>query len=676
MAVPVITKLLVANRGEIARRVFRSCRELGIATVAVFSDADADAWHTHDADEAVRLPGSSPGQTYLDAKLVIEAARRTGADAVHPGYGFLSENADFARACADAGLVFVGPGPDAISAMGSKLAAKRLMADAGVPVLPGGDATGLDDGELSALATRIGYPVLVKASAGGGGRGMRVVGTQAELAEAVASAAREASSAFGDGTVFLERYVQRPRHVEIQVMADTHGNVVSLFERDCSVQRRHQKVIEEAPSPVVDEALRARMSTAAVAAASAVGYVGAGTVEFVVDSAGEFAFLEMNTRLQVEHPVTELVTGLDLVRLQLLVAMGHPLPPEALAPTLSGHAVQARLYAEDPTRDYLPRTGTLHKLRMPELAGLRLDSAVRDGSEVSHHYDPMLAKVIAWAPSRAEALAKLAAALAGAQIHGLVTNRELLVRVLRHPEFVAGQADTGFLERHDPGQLGAPLAGPDTERLHAAAAALALSSARRARATVQPTLPPGWRNNPSQPQRLVWQSLAGTEVEVGYLQRASGVELEVDGKSLGEVNLISHGADGVDLELDGVRRQVRVSLTGDPDGLLDDLVAYVDSAGGASTFTLRPRFVDPSTIAAPGSLAAPMPGSVVRVNVAAGSSVRAGEALVVLEAMKMEHTVSSPIDGEVSELAVRPGDQVATGDVLVVVAAPQQNEDG
>jgi len=676
MALPVITKLLVANRGEIARRVFRTCRELGIATVAVFSDADADAWHTHDADEAVRLPGSSPALTYLDAKLVIEAARRTGADAVHPGYGFLSENADFARACTDAGLVFVGPGPEAISAMGSKLAAKRLMADAGVPVLPGGETTGLDAAQLSALAAEVGYPLMVKASAGGGGRGMRIVGAQAELAEAVQSAAREATSAFGDGTVFLERYVQRPRHIEIQVMADTHGNVVSLFERDCSVQRRHQKVIEEAPSPVVDEGLRSRMSEAAVAAAAAVGYVGAGTVEFVVDSDGEFAFLEMNTRLQVEHPVTEMVTGLDLVRLQLLVAMGQALPPESLAPVLSGHAVEARLYAEDPTEGYLPRTGTLNRLRIPELPGLRLDSAVRDGSEVGHHYDPMLAKVIAWAPSRAEALAKLSAALAGARIHGLVTNRELLVRVLRHPEFVAGQADTGFLERHDPVQLGAPLAGPDTERLHAAAAALALSAARRASAPVQPTLPPGWRNNPSQPQRLVWLTLAGTEVEVGYLQRSSGVELEVDGKNLGEITLLSHGTDGVVLELDGVRRRIDVSLTGDPDGLLENLVAYVDSAGGASTFTLRPRFLDPSAAAAPGSLTAPMPGSVVRVNVAAGASVRAGETLVVLEAMKMEHTVTSPIDGVVSELGVRPGDQVATGDVLVVVAAPDQNGNG
>ncbi|MBX9920283.1 MAG: ATP-grasp domain-containing protein, partial [Mycolicibacterium frederiksbergense] len=432
---PVIKKLLVANRGEIARRVFRTCRELGIATVAVYSDADADAWHVDDADEAVRLPGSSPAETYLDGDRVIAAALLTGADAVHPGYGFMSENAGFARACADAGLVFVGPPPDAIDAMGSKLTAKAMMADAGVPVLPGGDATGLDPDKLRKLGAEIGYPLLVKASAGGGGRGMRVVESADDLDGAVASASREAMSAFSDGTVFLERYVQRPRHVEIQLLADMHGTVVSLFERECSVQRRHQKVIEEAPSPVVDDDLRARMGAAAVAAAQAVGYVGAGTVEFVLDANGgdddgTFAFLEMNTRLQVEHPVTELVTGLDLVRLQLLVAMGRPLPAEVSKPRITGHAVEARLYAEDPTKGYLPQTGTLRTMQIPDHVGVRVDSGVRDGSVVSHHYDAMLAKVIARGRTFADASARLDRALSEFGIVGVATTAPLVRAIL------------------------------------------------------------------------------------------------------------------------------------------------------------------------------------------------------------------------------------------------------
>ena len=400
MTTTPVTRVLVANRGEIARRVFRTCREMGIETVAVFSDADVGLPHAREADVAVRLPGSAPADTYLRTDLLLDAAARTGADAVHPGYGFLSEDAAFARAVIDAGLVWVGPPADAVEAMGSKLRAKAMMTDAGVHVLPGADVTGLSADEVTAAADAIGYPVLVKASAGGGGRGMRIVPEAAALADAVTGAQREAQAAFGDGTVFLERYVERPRHVEVQVVADTHGSVVALFERDCSVQRRHQKVLEEAPSPAVDDALRTRLCDAAVAAARAVDYTGVGTVEFVLSPDGEPAFLEMNTRLQVEHPVTELVTGLDLVRLQLLVAMGLPLPPEVAAARMTGHAVEARLYAENAQRGFLPSTGTLHRFEIPAVEGVRVDSGVESGSEVGMHYDAMLAKVVAHGATR------------------------------------------------------------------------------------------------------------------------------------------------------------------------------------------------------------------------------------------------------------------------------------
>lgn len=449
----MIHKLLVANRGEIARRIFATCRALGIETVAVHSDADADAPFVAEADQAVRLPGNTSAETYLRIDLILDAARRCGADAVHPGYGFLAENADFATAVADAGLTWVGPPAKAIAAMGDKLAAKTLLAEAGVPMLPSWTETD----QVTA------FPVLVKASAGGGGRGMRIVRDPAGLAEAVAGARREAASAFGDGTVFIERYVEQGRHVEVQIVGDRHGTVLALGERDCSIQRRHQKIVEEAPA-LLDAEVRARLHRAAVAAGQAVDYVGAGTVEFLLTEEGEFFFLEMNTRLQVEHPVTEAVTGLDLVRLQLLVAEGEPLPLSATPPT-QGHAIEVRLCAEDPTQGYRPATGTLHRFAVPGVAaeftphqGLRLDSGVVDGSVVSVHYDSMLAKLIAWAPTRTEAARALAGALARAELHGVTTNRDLLVRVLRSPEFGATQVDTGFLDRHP--EVLAPLLPP------------------------------------------------------------------------------------------------------------------------------------------------------------------------------------------------------------------------
>jgi acetyl/propionyl-CoA carboxylase alpha subunit len=653
----VITRLLVANRGEIARRVFRTARAMGISTVAVYSDADADAPFVRDADLSVRLPGAAPADTYLRGDLVVAAAKAAGADAVHPGYGFLSENAAFAQSVVDAGLTWVGPPPSAIEAMGSKLGAKEMMRAAGVPTLPWAtDVSGAAD---------VGFPLLVKASAGGGGRGMRVVRGAAELEDAVEGAQREAGSAFGDATVFLERYVEAPRHVEIQVFADTHGNVVSLFERECSIQRRHQKIVEESPSPAVDDSLRTRMGDAAVAGARAVGYVGAGTVEFVLDDKGEFAFLEMNTRLQVEHPVTELVTGLDLVRLQLLVADGHPLPPEALAPTMTGSAIEVRLYAEDATRGFLPVIGTLRAFDVDE-ARVRVDSGFESGSVVSPHYDPMLAKVIAHAPTRSEAAAVLAAALSRARVHGVTTNRDLLVRILGEEEFLAGATDTAYLERHDPAGLGAPLVDDTGRRVHALAAALAVQVHNRASARVLSALPSGWRNNPSQPQRVLLSDAAGA-IEVSYqLGRGGTVAAQLDGD---DVDVTVHGTSPslVDLTVDGVRRHCTVTRQAD---LVD-----VDSVSGSSEFRIEPRFPDLDAAHSAGSLVAPMPGAVVRVLVEAGASVDAGQALVVLEAMKMEHTVAAPAAGTIGEVRVQAGQQVEAGAVLVVMTEEEGTAD-
>jgi len=658
-------RVLVANRGEVARRVFRTCRRLGIGTVAVFSDADADAPHVHEADLAVRLRGVAPTDTYLRGDLLVDAALRSGADAVHPGYGFLSEDAAFARAVIGAGLTWIGPPPEAIEAMGSKLAAKARMAAAGVPVLAGGDATGLDHDALHALAADAGYPVLVKASAGGGGRGMRLVRTAGELADAVRSAEREAESAFGDGTVFVEKYVEAPRHVEVQVLADRHGNVVHLFERECSIQRRHQKLIEESPSPAVDDELRERIGKAAVTAAAEVGYVGAGTVELILTPDGEFAFLEMNTRLQVEHPVTELVTGLDLVEWQLRVAGGEPLSPEVTGAAVTGHAIEARLYAEDPAHDYRPATGALHRFSIAELEGVRVDSGVEDASTVSPHYDPMLAKVIAWAPTRDEAIRRLAAALAGARIHGVVTNRDLLVSILGQDDFQSGRTDTAFLERHDPVALTAARRPAGTVRLHAAAAALAVQAHRRATATTWRQAPSGWRNSPSQPQRCTLIG-DGRELEVNYALGRDAVQLSVDGEAIA-LDLMSASANEVDLEVDGVRHRLEVSIRG---ATID-----IDSSLGSTSFAVAPRFVEPGSQLAAGSLIAPMPGSVVRVAVAQGDTVEAGQLLIVLEAMKMEHPVTAPTSGTVTSLAVTAGQQVDGGQVLAVVE-PASEADG
>ncbi|GAA2378056.1 acetyl/propionyl/methylcrotonyl-CoA carboxylase subunit alpha [Dactylosporangium salmoneum] len=671
----MIRRLLVANRGEIARRVFATCRAMGVETVAVYSDADADSPHVAEADYAVHLPGNAPMATYLRGDLLIQAARKCGADAVHPGYGFLSENAEFARAVIDAGLTWVGPSPKAIAVMGSKLEAKALLAEAGVPMLP----TALDPEEVDA------FPVLVKASAGGGGRGMRIVRDRESLAEAVASARREASAAFGDGTVFCERYVERARHVEVQIMADAHGNVVPLGERECSIQRRHQKILEETPSPAVDSTLREKLCQAAIAAARAVGYVGAGTVEFLLAPTGEFFFLEMNTRLQVEHPVTECVVGVDMVRLQLVVAEGGPLPFQG-PPPLRGHAIEVRLYAEDPAYAWMPSTGTLHRFDVPGVAhtfgplpapGLRLDSGVVDGSVVGVHYDPMLAKLVAWAPTRAEAARMLGGALARARIHGVTTNRDLLVRVLRHSAFLSGGTDTGFLDRHP--EVFAPLlSSVDAVRLSCLAAALA-GAARRAKTALLPGLPSGWRNVPSALQTVVYEGPTGT-IEVGYrLDRANDLAAwavrRIDPEDVGlpgagldpagapdhpPAAILSATGDRVVLDVGGVRLQFAVHEI--------DGVSFVDSAEGSVTLTELPRYPLPVAEQPEGSLIAPLPGAVGRVLVVPGQRVAAGELLLTVEAMKLEHPVHAPTDGVISDLRVAAGSQVESGALLAVLS--------
>jgi propionyl-CoA carboxylase alpha chain len=658
-----IRTLLVANRGEIAVRVIRTARAMGIGTVAVFSDADENAPFVTQSDRAVRLPGVTPAETYLRGDLIIAAALRTGADAIHPGYGFLSENAEFAQDVADAGLVFVGPTPAAIIAMGSKIRAKEMMAASGVPILPGVTVTG-DTTDLAGQVASIGYPLLVKASAGGGGRGMRIVESESELLEAVASARREAGSAFGDDTVFVEKYVRAPRHVEVQIFGDTHGNVVSLFERDCSIQRRYQKVIEESPSPVVTPELRARLGDAAVAAGKALDYVGAGTVEFILDPQGDFHFLEVNTRLQVEHPVTELVTGLDLVRLQLLVAQGAELPEEALTATITGHAIEVRLYAEDPAAGFLPTSGTLRDFSIPQT--VRADSGFVAGDTVSIHYDPMLAKVIAWAPTRTEAALTLAGALRHSRIHGVRTNRDLLVGILGEAEFLAGRTDTAYLERHPIEELDSSPSPADI-RLAATAATFALRDAQRGDAVVQTAVRAGWRNVRSQPSVVALAEPDGQEHVVRYTGEGAQTSVGIDGEPAepvtGSILGSTDGVRRVVLETEGLRQELSVRITGN---LVD-----IDGPFGGTELALIDPLPLPGSTQAAGSLSAPMPGTVVRVEVEAGGAVSAGQAIVVLEAMKMEHAVRAPQDGIAESILVAVGDQVEVGQVLAVVTDAQ-----
>ncbi|MCW5806688.1 MAG: ATP-grasp domain-containing protein [Deltaproteobacteria bacterium] len=651
-----IEKVLVANRGEIALRVMRTCRAMGIATVAVYADADADAPFVRAADEAVRIGPPPARESYLVINAILDAARITGADAIHPGYGFLSENPGFARAVAEAELVFIGPPAEVIERLGGKQSAKRLARAAGVPTVPGYDGDDQSTAALVHAAGGIGYPLLVKASAGGGGKGMRVVHEASGLAEAIERARGEAASAFGDDTLLLEKYIERPRHIEIQILGDRHGDVVHLWERECSVQRRHQKVIEEAPSPFLDDARRAAMGRAAVELGRAVDYVGAGTVEFITDPAGAFYFLEVNTRLQVEHPVTELTTGLDLVREQIRIARGERLG-YASAPPQRGWAIEVRLCAEDADRDYLPTTGTLHAVDIPPT--VRADVGVVAGSEVGIHYDSMLGKLIAHAPTRTEAAQVLRRALDETWVPGVVTNREQLARILAHPAFLAGELDTHFLEHHA-GELASRMPGLDRVRVAAVALVVHGVLARRG---ADELAPPGWRNVRFSDQSVTL-SLGDAEIAVGYRPAGDGLEIAIGGKT---THVSRYGRDGDRVWFvegagtHGHRRSARVATSG--------ARSWVLAEGRMLAFVEQPRFPEAQRAQVAGALVAPMPGKVVKVLAELGQEVAAGAALVVLEAMKMEHTVRAASAGIVRAVHVVVGDQVDTDRLLAVVTA-------
>ncbi|MFN0182480.1 MAG: acetyl/propionyl/methylcrotonyl-CoA carboxylase subunit alpha [Aquabacterium sp.] len=653
-----IRRLLVANRGEIARRILRTAHAMGIATVAVYAEGDAYAPFVREADAAIALGGQTATDSYLSVPKLIDACRRSGADAVHPGYGFLSENADFAEAVVAAGLNWVGPPPDAIRQIGDKLAAKRLMQTLGVPTLLAHEiAPDEPEAATQAAAARIGFPVLIKASAGGGGRGMRIVATPDELIAAIASARREALASFANGTVFMERWLARSRHVEIQILGDRHGHLVHVFERECSIQRRHQKIIEEAPSPAVDAELRERMGQAALTAARAIGYHSTGTAEFLL-SGREFFFLEVNTRLQVEHPVTEMITGLDLVREQIRVAEGEPLGFTQADLRIDGHAIEARVCAEDPTRHFLPSPGTVAVWQPALGPGLRYDSGVESGSVIGMHFDPMIAKVIAHAPTRREAAAKLARALQATRIQGITHNRDFLVATLRADAFLAGDTATDFIERVQPAAQRVPTTA---ERDQAAiACALFARAARRRHARVQATVPGGFRNS-LMPPELVRYQVAGQTTVLSYRSRRDGLlAMDVDGRA-SQVQVMACDDRGIDLVIDGQRGHLAVTAQGDR--------WLVHGAQGDLDLLELPRHPQPERSGQRGGLVAPMPGKVLSVAVADGDTVTAGQLLLVLEAMKMEHRITAPADGIVKAMKIAVGDQVANGALLVAFEA-------
>jgi propionyl-CoA carboxylase alpha chain len=704
-----IRRILVANRGEIARRVIRTAHRMGLQAVAIHSDPDAGAPFVRDADLAVAIGGRTSAESYLVAEKVLDAARRSGADAIHPGYGFLSENPVFAQAVADAGLAWIGPTPDSMNAMALKVEAKRLVAAAGVPLVPGAElAADASDADIVAAGTEVGLPLLVKASAGGGGKGMRLVREADDLLEAVSAARNEAASAFGDPTVFLERYLERGRHVEVQVFGDTHGNAVHAFERECSIQRRHQKVVEESPSPGATAATLGRMYAAAVAAAQAIDYVGAGTVEFMVAGEGEaqeFFFLEMNTRLQVEHPVTEEVTGLDLVEWQIRVAAGEPLPLAQERITRSGHAIEVRLYAEDPARGYLPGMGRIECFEADPAPGIRVESGVETGSEVSAFYDPMLAKIIAHGPTREVAAATLATSLEGLRVAGVPTNRESLAAILRSPGFLSGDTTTAFLDEHP--ETATPVLERRELALHMAAAALGLAEQERVGQPWAALAPAGWRNIPAVPEvRRFGYTEFGVDlsIEVHYSRdRDGGVDVVLvgDGVDSGEAPvevgpealraaaeeaLLEEGADVVDATFEAGLPPLPARLRVDRTQAEGNLVMVeVDGVGGwftvrragdwvlvtglGRTTVLRvlQRYPDASDHGHDHGLVTPVPGTVTAVLVEPGAHVAAGDTLVILEAMKMEHRIKADEDGVVAEVRVEVGDSVDAHHVVAVL---------
>ncbi|RED52550.1 acetyl-CoA carboxylase biotin carboxylase subunit [Aestuariispira insulae] len=663
-------KILIANRGEIACRVIETAQSMGIATVAVYSDADCGAKHVALADEAVHIGPAPVRESYLLGERIIEAAKQTGAQAIHPGYGFLSENAGFADLCAKNDLIFIGPPADAIRAMGSKSQAKEIMDKAGVPLVPGYHGDNQDPDFLAAEADKMGYPVLIKASLGGGGKGMRLVEKAADFAASLESCKREAVNAFGDDHVLVERFVTRPRHIEMQVFADSHGQAVHLFERDCSVQRRHQKVLEEAPAPGMNEELRAEMGKAATDAALAIGYQGAGTVEFIVETSedgvpGAFFFMEMNTRLQVEHPVTEMITGEDLVAWQLKVASGMPLPKAQSEITCTGHALEARLYAEDPANDFLPAIGRLHHFKTPN-AIARIDSGVRAGDEVSMHYDPMIAKVITHGADRSEAIRRMVRALEQTEVAGLVTNRDFLKKAAGHPAFGSGLLDTSFIEKYETDLLPNEGEGASVHDLAFAALALLRQRDRQARSEADHSADPwspwgrtdNWRLNDTSNTDIRLQPMGASEPVM--------VHAEIDGQDYHfriADEVLSFAAvreEGLDLtaQVNGVKAKRAVHLR--------ESALTVIGADRTQRLTL----IDPMAAAGEeeggsGRMTAPMPGKITAVKVNAGESVEEGQALMVVEAMKMEHTIAAPHDGVVAEVRFAVGDQVAEGDELI-----------
>jgi 3-methylcrotonyl-CoA carboxylase alpha subunit len=655
----VFHKILIANRGEIACRVIMAARGMGVRTVAVYSDADRDARHVALADEARRIGPPEARASYLNVEAILAAARDTGAEAIHPGYGFLSENEDFAAACAKAGFVFIGPTPEAIAAMGDKSAAKRLMEKAGVPLVPGYHGENQDPGFLQKEADKLGYPVLVKASAGGGGKGMRIVLDAKSFAAALESAKREAKSSFGDDRVLIEKYLERPRHIEVQVFGDMQGDVVYLFERDCSVQRRHQKVLEEAPAPGLSDKRRKEMGETAVAAAKSIKYIGAGTVEFIAGQDGVFYFMEMNTRLQVEHPVTEMITGLDLVKWQLLVAAGEPLPMKQKELGIRGHAIEARIYAENPAKGFLPSTGTLRHLRAPEEQPgiVRVDSGVRQGDAITPHYDPMIAKLVVWGEDRAVALGRMRNALAAYEIIGVSTNVEFLARTVASKAFSTADLDTGLIERSR-AELFPAAEDASDEDLAAVAFAELLAEEAQAASTASNSADPhspwnvvdGWRLNLGSHHELVFlQGERAHPVQIHFAP--DGYRLTVGGR---DHSLAGGEEDGVlQVKLGGTSFRVRAVRDG------ADWHLFRDGSHRVLTLQRSQESPEPATVA--GSLAAPMPGKVLQVLVQAGAQVAKGAPLVILEAMKMEHTIAAPHDGKVAEIHFKAGEQVNEG---------------